>query len=130
MGVEAIVGTFKGRLQAVHHGIWDYDFGSAPVLVDIVVDGQPIKAVAQVSKQSFVYVFDRVTGQPVWPIVERAVPKGDTPGECQGRHDRLAPGRRCRDVAFRRCADTARSHRAVDLRLRAMVYFLSLVARS
>ncbi len=69
------------HFQAVHHGIWDYDFGSAPVLLDITVNGRKIKAVAQVSKQSFTYVFDRVTGEPVWPIEERPVPKGDTPGE-------------------------------------------------
>ena len=56
-------------LQAVHHGLWDYDFPTHPNLVDVVVDGRPIKAIAQVSKQGFVYVFDRVTGDPIWPIV-------------------------------------------------------------
>ena len=61
------------HFQAVHHGLWDYDFPAAPNLVDITVDGRPIKAVAQVSKQGFTYVFDRVTGEPVWPIEERAV---------------------------------------------------------
>ena len=69
------------HFQAVHHGIWDYDFTSPPILVDITVKGRKIKAVAEVSKQSYIYVFDRVTGQPVWPIVERPVPKGDIPGE-------------------------------------------------
>ncbi|MCH7749298.1 MAG: pyrroloquinoline quinone-dependent dehydrogenase [Acidobacteria bacterium] len=62
------------HFQAVHHGLWDYDFPAAPSLVDIEVDGRPIKALAQVSKQGFLYVFDRVTGEPVWPIEERPVP--------------------------------------------------------
>ena len=65
----------------MHHGIWDLDIPCAPILVDITVDGKPIKAVAQPTKQGWVYVFDRVTGQPVWPIEERPVEKGDVPGE-------------------------------------------------
>ena len=69
------------HFQAVHHGLWDYDFASAPNLVDIVVDGRPIKAVAIVSKQAFTYVFDRVTGEPVWPIEERPVSPSTVPGE-------------------------------------------------
>ena len=70
------------HFQAVHHGLWDYDFPAAPNLVDIEVDGRPVKALAQVSKQGFVYVFDRVTGEPVWPIEERPVPTDtDIPGE-------------------------------------------------
>ena len=69
------------HFQAVHHGIWDYDLNAAPNLVDITVEGRRIKAIAEVSKQAFVYVLDRVTGQPVWPIEERPAPKGDTPGE-------------------------------------------------
>ena len=69
------------HFQAVHHGIWDYDFPAAPNLLDINVDGRPIKAVAIVSKQGFTYVFDRVTGQPVWPIEERPVPPSTVPGE-------------------------------------------------
>lgn len=59
--------------QAVHHGVWDYDFPTHPNLIDITVDGREIHAIAQVSKQGFVYVFDRVTGAPVWPIEERSV---------------------------------------------------------
>ena len=59
--------------QTVHHGVWDYDFPTHPNLVDVTVDGRAIKAIAQVSKQGFTYVFDRVTGEPVWPIEERAV---------------------------------------------------------
>jgi quinoprotein glucose dehydrogenase len=61
--------------------LWDYDLPAAPVLGDITINGRRIKAVAQVSKQAFVYVFDRVTGKPVWPIEEKPVPKGDVPGE-------------------------------------------------
>ena len=67
--------------QLVHHGLWDYDTPAAPVLLDIVVDGQPIKAVAQVTKQGFCFVFNRVTGEPVWPIEERPVPPSTVPGE-------------------------------------------------
>ena len=69
------------HFQAVHHGVWDYDLASTPILADITVDGRPIKAVVQVSKQAFTYVFDRVTGEPVWPIEERPVPQSDVPGE-------------------------------------------------
>ena len=81
MCLDAKTGKRIWHFQAVHHGLWDYDFNSAPNLVDITVNGRKIKAVAQVSKQAFVYVFDRVTGQPVWPIEERPVPAGDAPGE-------------------------------------------------
>jgi quinoprotein glucose dehydrogenase len=79
--IDARTGKRVWHFQAVHHGIWDYDFNAAPNLVDITVDGRRIKAIAEVSKQAFVYVLDRVTGQPVWPIEERAVPRGDLPGE-------------------------------------------------
>ena len=65
----------------MHHGIWDYDIPTAPTLVDLTVGGRTIKAVAQVTKQAFTYVFDRATGEPVWPIEERAVPASDVPGE-------------------------------------------------
>ena len=74
------------HFQAVHHGVWDYDFPAAPTLIDITVDGRPVKAVAQVSKQGFTYVFDRVTGDPVWPIEERPV---ETDTDLEG--ERLSP---------------------------------------
>ena len=74
VAVDIETGERVWHFQAVHHGIWDYDFPAAPNLLDITVDGRRIKAVAQVSKQGFTYVFDRVTGEPVWPIEERAVP--------------------------------------------------------
>ena len=67
--------------QVVHHGLWDYDLPAAPNLLDIVVDGRPVKAVAQITKQGFVFAFDRVTGEPIWPIEERPVPPSTIPGE-------------------------------------------------
>ena len=79
--LDATTGKRVWHFQAVHHGLWDYDFPAAPMLVDITVDGQRINAVAQVSKQGFVYVFDRRTGAPVWPIEERPVPQSTAPGE-------------------------------------------------
>jgi quinoprotein glucose dehydrogenase len=74
-------GKRKWHFQLVHHPLWNYDISSAPILADITVDGKPIKAVAVPTKQSFLYVFDRVTGQPVWPIEERPVPQSDVPYE-------------------------------------------------
>src|SRR5215471_4427063 len=79
--VDLKTGKRKWHFQIVHHPIWDYDLSSAPILADINVNGQAIKAVALPSKEAFLYVFDRVTGEPVWPIEERPVPKGDVPGE-------------------------------------------------
>jgi quinoprotein glucose dehydrogenase len=79
--VDLKTGQRKWHFQVVHHPIWDYDLSSAPILADINVNGRAIKAVAVPSKEAFLYVFDRVTGQPVWPIEERPVPKGDAPGE-------------------------------------------------
>lgn len=79
--LKADTGERVWHFQGVHHGIWDYDFPCAPNLVDITVDGKKIKAIAQVSKQAFTYVLDRVTGKPVWPIEERPVPASKVPGE-------------------------------------------------
>ena len=73
VAVDMETGQRMWHFQAVHHGVWDYDFPAAPTLVDISVEGRSIKAIAQVSKQGFTYVFDRVTGDPVWPIEERPV---------------------------------------------------------
>jgi quinoprotein glucose dehydrogenase len=67
--------------QLVHHDIWDYDMPPHPILVDVNVDGKPVKAVVQFTKQAFAYVFDRTNGQPVWPWVEKPVPQTDVPGE-------------------------------------------------
>ena len=79
--VDLKTGERKWHFQLVHHPLWDMDISSAPILADITVNGQNIKAVAQPSKQGFLYVFDRVTGKPVWPIEERPVEKGSVPGE-------------------------------------------------
>ena len=79
--LDAATGERVWHFQMVHHGLWDYDLPAAPTLVDITVDGRDIKAVAQVSKQGFTYVFDRVTGEPVWPIEERSVAASNVPGE-------------------------------------------------
>jgi quinoprotein glucose dehydrogenase len=81
LAVDLHTGERKWHYQLVHHGIWDHDIPAAPILLDINVDGRQIKAVAQPTKQAFLYVFDRVTGEPVWPIEERAVEAGDVPGE-------------------------------------------------
>ena len=79
--VEAATGRKIWHYQTVHHDLFDYDNPAAPILVDISVDGKPIKAVAQITKQSFTYVLDRTTGKPVWPIEERPVPASTVPGE-------------------------------------------------
>ena len=81
VAVELQTGKRRWHYQLVHHGIWDMDIPCAPILVDITVDGRTIKAVAQPTKQAFLYVFNRETGEPVWPIVERPVEKGTVPGE-------------------------------------------------
>jgi quinoprotein glucose dehydrogenase len=79
--VDLKTGVRKWHFQVAHHPIWDYDLSSAAILADINVNGRAIKAVALPSKESFLYVFDRITGQPVWPIEERPVPQSDVPGE-------------------------------------------------
>ena len=80
--LDARSGERQWHFQVVHHGVWDYDLAAAPNLVTITVDGREIDAVAQASKHGFTYVFDRVTGEPVWPIEERAVDTTtDVPGE-------------------------------------------------
>src|SRR3974377_1498556 len=81
VAVDLHTGQRKWHYQLVHHGIWDMDIPCAPILADITVNGRAIKAVAQPTKQGVLYVFDRVTGQPVWPMQERPVEKGDVPGE-------------------------------------------------
>jgi len=81
VALDLKTGQRKWHYQFIHHDIWDWDTPCAPILVDVTVDGRPIKAVAQPTKQGFIYVFDRATGRPIWPIEERAVPKGDVPGE-------------------------------------------------
>ena len=79
--VDASTGRRVWHFQTVHHDVWDYDLPAAPILGDITVNGRRIKAVVQLTKQGFAFVFDRVTGRPVWPIEERAVPQSKVPGE-------------------------------------------------
>ena len=79
--LDAETGQRVWHFQMIHHGLWDYDLPAAPNLIDITVDGRKIMAVAQISKQAFCYVFDRVTGEPVWPIEEQIVPPSQIPGE-------------------------------------------------
>jgi len=81
LAIRSDSGKLLWYFQGVHHGLWDYDFCAAPVLIDIRVDGKPVHAVAEVSKQGFTYVFDRVSGKPIWPIEERPVPQSAVPGE-------------------------------------------------
>ena len=76
VAVDLKTGQRKWHYQLVHHGMWDMDIPCAPMLVDITVNGQPVKALAQPTKQSMLYVFNRVTGQPIWPIEEKPVPQG------------------------------------------------------
>ena len=79
--LDITTGKLVWYYQLIHHNVWDYDPPAAPMLVDLNVNGTRIKAVVQLTKQAFAYVFDRVTGKPVWPIEERPVPKSDVPGE-------------------------------------------------
>lgn len=81
VALDIATGKRVWHFQTVHHGLWDYDNPAAPTLLDITVRGKRVKALAQVSKQGFLYVFDRVTGKPIWPIKERPVPESDVPGE-------------------------------------------------
>ncbi len=79
--LDAVTGKRKWHFQIAHHGLWDYDPPAPPNLVTITVNGKRIDAVVQLTKQGFAFVFDRVTGMPVWPIEERPVPQSDIPGE-------------------------------------------------
>ncbi len=81
VALDLATGKRVWHFQTVHHGLWDYDNPAAPNLLDLTVDGKRIKALAQITKQGYVYTFDRVTGQPVWPMVETPVPASDVPGE-------------------------------------------------
>jgi quinoprotein glucose dehydrogenase len=79
--LDARTGARVWHFQTLHHGLWDYDLPAAPILADIRVNGRRVKALAQVTKQAYVFVLDRLTGKPVWPIEERPVPAGNVPGE-------------------------------------------------
>ena len=116
VALDAATGERVWHFQMVHHDVWEYDTVGPPILGDITVDGRSIEAVMQPSKTAFLYVFDRRTGEPVWPIEERAVPQSTVPGERtsatqpfptkppavrpagrhRGRPHRLHPGAACR----------------------------------
>jgi glucose dehydrogenase len=85
VAIDLKTGTRRWHFQLVHHPIWNMDISSAPILEDITVGGRAIKAVSIMGKQAMVYVFDRATGTPVWPIEERAVPQSDVPAEKTSR---------------------------------------------
>jgi quinoprotein glucose dehydrogenase len=81
VAVDLHTGQRKWHYQTIHHGVWDYDIPCAPILANITVNGREIRALAQPTKQGFLYVLDRETGQPVWPIPEMPVPQSKVPGE-------------------------------------------------
>jgi quinoprotein glucose dehydrogenase len=81
VAVDLQTGKRRWHYQLVHHGIWDMDIPCAPILADITIGGRTVKALAQPTKQGFLYVFNRETGEPIWPMEERPVAKGDVPGE-------------------------------------------------
>jgi quinoprotein glucose dehydrogenase len=81
VALDLKTGARKWHYQLVHHGIWDMDIPCAPMLVDVTINGQTVKALAQPTKQAFLYVFNRTNGQPIWPIVERPVEQSTVPGE-------------------------------------------------
>ncbi len=81
VAVDLKTGARKWHYQYVHHGIWDMDNPCPPILTDITINGRTVKAVAQPTKQAFMYVLNRETGEPIWPFVEKPVEKGNVPGE-------------------------------------------------
>jgi glucose dehydrogenase len=81
VAIDYKTGVRKWHYQLVHHPIWNMDIAAAPILVDLTVGGRPVKAVAVMGKQAMIYVFDRITGEPVFPIEEHPVPQSDVPGE-------------------------------------------------
>jgi quinoprotein glucose dehydrogenase len=79
--IDYKTGQRKWHFQLVHHPIWNMDIAAAPILADLTVDGRPVKAVAVMGKQAMLYLFNRITGEPIFPIEERPVPQSDVPGE-------------------------------------------------
>src|SRR5690606_16352844 len=79
--LDAKTGKRIWHYQTVHHDVWDFDLPSPPILANVTVDGRDRKIVAQPTKQGFLFVFDRVTGEPIWPIEERPVEQSKVPGE-------------------------------------------------
>ncbi|MDH3207438.1 MAG: PQQ-binding-like beta-propeller repeat protein [Gemmatimonadota bacterium] len=81
IALDAETGERRWHYQFVHHDIWNYDTSQPPMLMDVVVDGRPVKGLFQATKQAFLYALDRETGEPIWPIEERPVPQSTVPGE-------------------------------------------------
>ncbi len=81
VALDLKTGKRKWHYQTVHHGLWDYDLPCAPILFDMTLNGRRIKALAQPTKQAFLFVLNRETGEPIWPIEERPVPQSTVPGE-------------------------------------------------
>ncbi len=81
VAVDVKTGAYKWHYQTIHHGLWDYDLPSAPILFDMQANGRTIKALAQPTKSAFLFVLNRETGEPIWPIEERAVPQSESPFE-------------------------------------------------
>ena len=81
VAVDIDSGDRLWHFQAMHHDVWDWDFPCAPIIADVMIDGVERKIVAQPSKQAWLYVFDRITGEPIWPIEERPIEQSDVPGE-------------------------------------------------
>ena len=81
VAVDLKTGKYKWHFQTVHHAIWDHDLSSAPLIMDVKIDGKDRKIIALPTKQSYIYAFDRLTGEPIWPIPEVEVPQGNVPGE-------------------------------------------------
>ena len=80
VAVDIDSGDRLWHFQAIHHDVWDWDFPCAPIIADVMIDGVERKIVAQPSKQAWLYVFDRITGEPIWPIEERPIEQSDVPG--------------------------------------------------
>ncbi|HXS79886.1 MAG TPA: pyrroloquinoline quinone-dependent dehydrogenase [Gammaproteobacteria bacterium] len=93
VAVEIRSGKYRWHYQTSHHPLWDYDIPTAPILVDAVKDGRTIKALAQATKQGLLFVLNRETGEPVWPIPEVAVPQGNVPGEWYSPTQPIPPTR-------------------------------------
>jgi quinate dehydrogenase (quinone) len=93
VAVEIRTGKYRWHFQTSHHPLWDYDIPTAPILVDAVKDGRTVKALAQATKQGLLFVLNRETGEPVWPIPEVAVPQGNVPGEWYSATQPMPPTR-------------------------------------
>ncbi len=94
VALDVKTGRRKWHYQTVHHDLWDCDLSCAPILFDMQMNGRTIKAIAQPTKQAFLFVFNRETGEPIWPIEERPVPQSDVPKEnAAARRSRSRPSR-------------------------------------